>query len=126
MNPSRWLLVALGGGLGSLSRYAVSGLAHKAFGDTFAWGTFAVNVLGCLVIGFMFALADQKQIISSSVRLFFMVGFLGAFTTFSTYSLESMNFIRNGESFLALANVAANNLVGAAFVVVGFLVGRGV
>lgn len=85
------LLVMAGGGLGSLSRYGVSLMAVWLFGSRFPFGTLIVNLAGCFLIGLSFALADQGfSIMNPSMRLFFMTGFLGGLTTFSTYALRPL------------------------------------
>jgi fluoride exporter len=103
------LLVLLGGGLGSLLRYGSSLLAGRLFGDGFAWGTLLVNLLGCFLIGLAVGCVD-RAILSRAFRLFFVTGFLGGLTTFSSFSLESVRFLQ--ESFFkGFANIALN-LVG--------------
>ena len=87
-------------------------------GTGFPWGTFAANMIGCFLIGMAFGLADRTQWFTPDARLFFMTGFLGALTTFSTYALESVNYLRNG-SYIALTNFLANNIGGALLVVAG-------
>lgn len=121
---NQFLLVAIGGAAGSLCRYSLSGVAHRFFGNGFAWGTLVVNVLGSFILGFAFAMVDQRQWMAATVRLLLMVGFLGAFTTFSTYALESMNFARQGQLTVAVANIAANNLSGLIAVIAGFWAAR--
>ncbi len=119
------LLVLVGGGLGSLSRYGISLLAAQFLGARFPWGTLAVNLSGCFLIGLSFALADRGlNVMNPSVRLFFMTGFLGGLTTFSTYALETVNSMRAGTNLVAVANFLANNLVGGALVFLGMFVGR--
>jgi fluoride exporter len=119
------LLVMAGGCIGALSRYAVSLLAVKLFGTKFPWGTLIVNLSGCFLIGLSFALADRGlNIMNPSVRLFFVTGFLGALTTFSTFGLETVNSWRAGTHFVTIANVLSNNVIGGALVVLGMLVGR--
>ncbi|MCL6591868.1 MAG: fluoride efflux transporter CrcB [Firmicutes bacterium] len=117
------ILVVIGGGLGSASRYLFSLLATRWFGSNFSWGTLGVNLIGCFVIGFAFSLAG-RNILSPNARLFFMTGFLGGLTTFSTYMLESTNFFRGKEIVLAFGNIAANNLGGLALVLIGLWLGR--
>jgi fluoride exporter len=119
------LLVMAGGSIGALSRYAVSLWAAKLFGTRFPWGTLTVNLSGCFLIGLAFALAERGLgIMNPSVRLFFMTGFLGALTTFSTFSLETVNSLRDGTHLVTVANFLSNNVIGAALVFLGLLVGR--
>ncbi len=117
------LLVIIGGGLGSACRYLCSLLAAKWFGNNFPIGTLGVNLLGCFLIGLCFSLAG-RNIISPTIRLLLMTGFLGGLTTFSAYGLESANFIGNAEIFTALTNIAVNNLGGLALVFLGLWLGK--
>jgi fluoride exporter len=119
------LLVMVGGSLGALSRYGVSLLAAKLFGTRFPWGTLIVNLSGCFLIGLSFAWAERGLgIMNPSIRLFFATGYLGALTTFSTFGLETVNSIRAGTYLVTVANLFANNIIGAALVFLGLLVGR--
>jgi len=113
-------LVMLGGSLGALSRYGASLLAVTLFGSRFPWGTLAVNLVGCFFIGLAFALAERGSgIMSPSMRLFFVTGYLGGLTTFSTYALETTNALGAQDSMSAVLNFAANNLLGVALVLLG-------
>jgi CrcB protein len=118
------LIVAAGGALGTMCRFVVSKFTQSFFGGTFAWGTMTVNIIGCLVIGFLWSLSNEKDFLSPFSRLFFMVGFLGAFTTFSTYSLETMNFLRENEFLLMTGNIFVNNFIGFIMVIVGIWIAR--
>jgi fluoride exporter len=119
------LLVMAGGSIGALSRYAVSLWAAKLFGTRFPWGTLTVNLSGCFLIGLAFALAERGLgIMNPSIRLFFMTGFLGALTTFSAFGLETVNSMREGTYLVTVANFLSNNVIGAALVFLGMLVGR--
>ncbi len=96
------LVVALGGGAGSIARYLLSVyIQGKTFG-VFPWGTLVVNLIGCLAIGILYALADKGSIMSAEVRLLLTVGLCGGFTTFSTFAGENLAMLRNGE-FLHVA-----------------------
>jgi CrcB protein len=119
------LLVMVGGSLGALARYAVSLWAAKLFGTRFPWGTLTVNLSGCFLIGLAFAWGERGLgLMNPSIRLFFMTGFLGALTTFSTFGLETVNSMRAGTHLVTVANFLSNNVMGAALVFLGMLVGR--
>jgi CrcB protein len=119
------LLVMAGGSIGALSRYAVSLWAARLLGPRFPWGTLTVNLAGCFLIGLAFAWAERGlSIMNPSVRLFFMTGYLGALTTFSTYGLETIISLREGTYLVGISNILANNILGAALVVLGMLAGR--
>jgi fluoride exporter len=114
------LLVMLGGSMGALSRYGASLLAVKLFGSRFPWGTLTVNLVGCFFIGIAFALAERGSgSMTPSMRLFFVTGYLGGLTTFSTYALETTNALGAQDSMVAVLNFAANNLLGVALVLLG-------
>lgn len=119
------LFVIIGGGLGSACRYLFSLLAVKWFGDNFPIGTLGVNLLGCFLIGLGFALAG-RIIISPTIRLLLITGFLGGLTTFSAYALESANFMGGAGISAALANIALNNLGGIALVFLGLWLGKAI
>jgi CrcB protein len=119
------LLVMAGGSLGALSRYGVSLLAAKLFGTRFPYGTLMVNLLGCFLIGLAFALGDRGLgIMNPSMRLFFMTGYLGALTTFSTFGLETVIALREGRYLVSAANILANNVIGSLLVFFGLVLGR--
>jgi CrcB protein len=110
----------LGGSIGALSRYGASLLAVKLFGSRFPWGTLAVNLVGCFLIGVAFALAERGSgSMGPSMRLFFVTGYLGGLTTFSTYALETTNALGAQNSMVAVLNFAANNLLGVSLVLLG-------
>lgn len=118
------LLVIAGGSLGALSRFGISLLAAKLLGTRFPWGTLIVNLAGCFLIGFSLGLADHSDLMNPTVRLFFVTGYLGALTTFSTYSLETINSMLAGAGLISLANFFSNNLAGIALVFLGMWIGR--
>lgn len=112
-------LVMTGGALGALCRYATTLVTGRLWGTGFPWGTLAVNWVGCFLIGVCFGLADYRNVLSPSARLFFVTGFLGALTTFSTFALESVLYARPGAAHLAAANFIAHNVGGLALVFLG-------
>ena len=101
------LLIAVGGALGAVARYGVATwLTTSATRPTLPWGTIAVNLVGCLLIGALAGWADTRGTLTESGRLFLMVGILGGFTTFSAFGLESLTLFRSGSVGLALLNIA--------------------
>jgi len=117
-------LVMIGGSIGALSRYGISLLSVRLFGTGFPWGTLIVNLGGCFLIGISFALADRTHLMNPSVRLFFVTGFLGALTTFSTYGYETFIAIYVGSHWLAMVNMLLNNVLGLFLVFLGFRLGN--
>ena len=103
----KYLLIALGGALGTIARYWLSGVVATHFGETFPWGTIVINVWGSMIIGFFAMLTgpDGRMFIGTEIRQFVMMGLCGGFTTFSSFSLQTLNLARDGELGLALANV---------------------
>jgi fluoride exporter len=102
-----YLWVALGGAIGTTGRYWLSGVVARAFGETFPWGTLIINVTGSFVIGFFAALTgpDGRVFASSTTRQFVMVGLCGGYTTFSSFSLQTLNLMNDGEWANAAANI---------------------
>lgn len=102
-----YLWVALGGAIGSTGRFWLSGLVAQGFGETFPWGTLVINVTGSFVIGFFAVLTgpDGRVYASSTVRQFVMVGICGGYTTFSSFSLQTLNLMNDGEWLRAGSNV---------------------
>jgi CrcB protein len=110
------LLVGLGGFVGSIARYGLGGLVQDRTGATFPFGTLAVNVVGCFVIGGLSELAETRGVLTPETRAFLVLGVLGGFTTFSAFGNETLNLLRDRDLALAAANVLAN--VGLALVAV--------
>lgn len=107
------LIVALGGGLGSMARYSLSAwVLHQTIDWKFPLGTFIVNVLGCFIAGLLAALAERYDLFSPEARLLLFTGLLGGFTTFSAFGLETMFLIRRGELLVAGTYVVTSVLVG--------------
>lgn len=117
------LAVFVGGGIGSLTRYLFSIWIGGLWNGTFPLGTFLINLIGCFLIGFLGGSAERTTI-DPRVRLLIQVGFLGGFTTFSSFGLETVQLARRGEGLLATTNVLGSNLLGIGLVVVGFLAAK--
>ena len=102
----RILLIGIGGFVGSILRYWLSGLTHTAAPRTaFPVGTLAVNVIGCLCIGVVMHIAETRQVLDPDTRAFIVVGLLGGFTTFSAFANETVNALRAGSVHIAIANI---------------------
>jgi len=109
------LLVALGGAIGSVARYKLSGFVlHHTIDWRFPAGTFAVNVLGCLVAGVLAGLAEEHDLLSPETRILLFTGLLGGFTTFSAFGLETMFLLKRGDFAIAAANVLLSVAAGLA------------
>ena len=111
------LTLSLGSISGGLARYFMAGFITQIADSTFPYGTLAVNVIGCFIIGFLSSLAEDKLLLVPQARLLLMTGFCGAFTTFSTFILETSNLMKDGEIVRALLNILIS-------IVIGFLVFR--
>jgi CrcB protein len=118
-----YLAVALGGALGTLGRYAVSGAVANAFGETFPWGTLIVNVTGSFIIGFFATLTapDGRLFVGGTTRQLVMTGLCGGYTTFSSFSLQTLNLLRDGEWVYAGGNIAGSVTLCLLFVWLGSL-----
>lgn len=117
-------LVALGGALGSISRLLLSHQISLWLGREFAWGTLGVNVLGSFLIGLLSVFLVEKWMLGIEWRMFFIVGFLGAFTTFSTFSFETYHFIQLQEYSKAIANMALSLVLTVLAVWGGLMLGK--
>lgn len=121
------LLVGLGGFIGSAGRYLVSGWVQNLIAKPLLpFGTLAVNVLGCLLIGLLGGLAEVREIMHPNARMFVMVGMLGGFTTFSTFGYETFALGRDGQSLMALANIGSQVILGLAAVWAGYAMARAI
>ena len=110
--------IALGGAAGALARYGLGGWMHARLGAAFPWGTFAVNAIGCLLVGF-FLRTSESVVITPELRAGIAIGLLGAFTTFSTFSWEALALMRDGEWGRAGAYIGGSVLLGLAAAAAG-------
>ena len=118
------LLVSLGGGIGSAARYLVGGWFASRFGPAFPYGTFFINVSGSFIIGFFLALAQERLTLGPSWRLFFAVGFVGGYTTFSTFEYESIRLLQDRELLLAALYMVGSVVTGAFAAIAGIALGN--
>jgi CrcB protein len=116
------LAIAIGGAIGSVARYLLSMFVLRVSGTLFPLGTFAVNVIGCLVFGAIAGATTQRVAISPTVRLFLLTGILGGFTTFSSYAFESFVLVRDGQFLWATINVVGQVVAGMVGLWVGYVV----
>jgi CrcB protein len=114
------LFVIIGGGLGALLRYVTTLLCARFFGAGFPFGTILVNIVGCFLIGVAMALAERGTVLTPALRLFFVTGFLGGFTTFSTYAWESVQALRSASFATAAIHILVSNVAGIGLVFAGF------
>jgi len=117
-----WL--ALAGALGTLARYGVAGTAQRVFGGEFPWGTLAANLVGCFLAGLFWSVAESRLSISGQMRTIVLMGFMGAFTTFSAFMLETSELLRDAQWSWALGNIALQNILGLILFFIGLGIGR--
>jgi CrcB protein len=118
------LYLALAGGLGSLSRYGLAGAVQRLFGPSFPYGTFVVNVVGCFLFGLVWGFLEDRLGVNPQVRVVVLTGFMGAFTTFSTYMYESLSLLQHHQWLHAAANMVGQNAAGLALIFLGLSLGR--
>ncbi|MGE5358592.1 MAG: fluoride efflux transporter FluC, partial [Bacteroidales bacterium] len=122
----KYLLVAAGGALGSVARYGLDGFILRLASPYFPSGTFVVNAVGCLVFGAIIGLADGRSLLTPTGRLFLLIGLLGGFTTFSTFTFETFQLVRGGEYARGALNAAGQVAAGYLLMWAGYLAGRSV
>ena len=117
-------MVFFGGGIGAAFRYWLQGSIYRFIGTNFPYGTLLVNVLGCFAIGFLMAVFEERFVVQPVLRIFLTIGILGGFTTFSSFSLETVNLLREGDYLSGSANVIYSilNCLGATWL--GSVIGK--
>lgn len=118
------ILIGLAGACGTLARYGLSGLVQRSLNSSFPWGTAVVNAVGCLAFGVVWASTSERLTISPEVRVCVLTGFLGAFTTFSTFVSECSQLLADGEYFRAGGCLLLQNGTGVALFFIGMAAGR--
>ncbi len=118
------MAIAAGGAVGSVLRFWLSGWVHGLLGRGFPYGTLAVNVLGCLVMGVLFVLLVERLASGALWRAGLLIGVLGGFTTFSSFSIETLNLVEQGEWFKAVLNMLASLVLCVAATWLGVILGR--
>ena len=121
LNMNNLLLIAIGGAVGSISRYGCQKWIYQIHPHPFPFGTFVVNVAGCLLIGLFFGLSEKGNLVSPEWRILLTAGFCGGFTTFSTFSFETLSLLKDGEYAYALLYVFLSVVVGLLAVWLGAL-----
>lgn len=122
----RFFILALAGAIGTIARYTLGGLAHQIFGPQFPFGTFIVNASGCLAIGFFGTLAEERSFFSPDLRFALILGFLGAFTTCSSFAYETWAMVKDGEFFFAGLNVFGSLVIWFVSLFIGVLLARAI
>lgn len=119
-----WFWLFVSGGIGASARYGLTQLVHRIWGPAFPWGTVIVNVTGCLMAGLLWGALEHRWSLPAHARISVFAGFIGSFTTFATFALETARLLELGAVEEAIANLLIHNLVGIAAVVVGSAVAR--
>lgn len=118
------LTVALGGAMGAVSRFLVGNVVSKALGSAWPYGTFIINIVGCFCMGILMTVIAERQLLPAAWRLFLCVGFLGGFTTFSSFGYEAISLINQGKLLEALGYVGGSVLLGLVAAAIGVCIGR--
>jgi len=118
------ILIGLAGFIGTLSRYWLSGVVARRYGETFPMGTLVVNLVGCFLVGLLFYLLQERFLVNQTVRTVVLIGFLGGFTTFSSFGLQTFTLLQDGEFGLAALNILGANVIGLVLVWAGYMLAK--
>jgi CrcB protein len=122
--PQKYLVLSLAGAAGTLARFWVGGFVQRLSGEAFPFGNFLVNLSGCLLFGLIYALVENRSGLPGELRLYVLTGFMGAYTTFSTYMFESVALLQHGQWLAASANLFGQTVLGIVCIMAGLAVGR--
>jgi len=120
----KFVLLGLAGALGTLARYGTSGLVQRLAGTSFPLGTFLVNASGCLLFGLVFGLFEDRIGLPSEARFLILTGFMGAYTTFSSYMFESVTLLQHGQWLAAGGNILGQTVAGVVLTIAGLALGK--
>jgi len=121
---TRIFLIGLAGFIGTIARYWFSGVVARRYGETYPYGTLAVNLVGCFLVGLLFHLMQDRYLVNQNLRSIVLIGFLGGFTTFSSYGLQTFTLLQDREIGLAMLNLAASNVLGLFLVWAGYTLAK--
>ena len=119
-----YLIVSVGAALGGVLRFAISNVTYKFLSTSFPYGTLFVNVIGSIILGFLMYYFDDKEMLSTNLKLLLAIGFCGGFTTFSSFSFETLNLFRDSEYMLGLFNIGANLISCLAGITISYLIAK--
>ena len=120
---TKFLYLGLGGIIGTFARYWLAGVIYQKFGTAFPFGTMIVNITGCFLVGLFSVVIDEKFFLGPDSRILLMVGFCGAYTTFSTYMLETSHLVMGGEMLRAFFNIMFSTVMGFIALRLGVFIG---
>lgn len=123
LHAKKLLLVFLGGGLGATARYVLSGFVYEKLGSGFPYGTLAVNLTGCFLIGILMSVFEGRFLVNPTLRVFLTIGILGGFTTFSTFSYETIALLSERQILAATGNILFSLLFSLLFCLIGTWLG---
>lgn len=118
------LLIAIGGGIGSVLRYLTAVVVQKYYSAVFPLATFLTNIIGCLLIGLFVGWLDKNQLANGNHKWFFITGFCGGYTTFSTFGFDNYSLLQNNQSFIALLYIGTSIFIGLAAVWLGMFLAK--